>query len=172
MGLIWDWMQSSEISEQRQKAKSLEKRIQRLEDELLDTRGLVYLLLQELRPNLPRVQAGPPLRPINVRIVGTNDTSEDGLDRREIIKQCQIGEQLNLLHVAEGPHDLNVVVVRKSGERLGYLPRDLAEEIAPRLEVGSRVDAEIAKITGGGWLFRKPYEVSIKITKYRSRHGT
>jgi len=48
MGLFWDLIQQSQISEQRDKSWSLERRIQGLEHELDQTRNLVQLLLKRL----------------------------------------------------------------------------------------------------------------------------
>lgn len=52
MGLFWDLIQQSQISEQRDKSWSLERRIQGLEHELDQTRNLVQLLLKRLETHL------------------------------------------------------------------------------------------------------------------------
>lgn len=48
MGLFWDLMQQSQISEQRGRAASLESRVNQLESELDDTRRLVRDLISVL----------------------------------------------------------------------------------------------------------------------------
>ena len=45
MGLFWDLMQQSQISKQRDKADTLEKRITNLEHELLQTRTTLHQLV-------------------------------------------------------------------------------------------------------------------------------
>ena len=45
MGLFWDLIQQSQISEQRGRAESLEQRVAVLEDELLQTRRLLHRLV-------------------------------------------------------------------------------------------------------------------------------
>jgi hypothetical protein len=40
-------------------------------------------------------------------------------------------------------------------------------ETAPRLDKGSKVDAEISDLTGGGLIFKTTRGCNIKITKYR-----
>ena len=51
MGLFWDLMQQSQISEQRGRAESIEERVNQLENELYATRKLlsklVYILEKE-----------------------------------------------------------------------------------------------------------------------------
>ena len=48
MGLFWDLMQQSQISEQRGRAESLEGRVSQLEAELHETRQLVHRLVSVL----------------------------------------------------------------------------------------------------------------------------
>ncbi|NNE00051.1 MAG: hypothetical protein HKN47_22250 [Pirellulaceae bacterium] len=45
MGLFWDLMQQSAISEQRQQSESLDARVSRLEIELRETRQLLHQLV-------------------------------------------------------------------------------------------------------------------------------
>ncbi len=48
MGLFWDLMQQSQISDQRGRADSLEGRVSQLEAELHETRQLVHRLVSVL----------------------------------------------------------------------------------------------------------------------------
>ena len=48
MGLFWDLMQQSQISEQSDRAQSLESRISSLENELYQTRVILYKLIVKL----------------------------------------------------------------------------------------------------------------------------
>ena len=48
MGLFWDLMQQSQISDQRGRADSLEGRVYQLESELNETRQLVHRLVSVL----------------------------------------------------------------------------------------------------------------------------
>ena len=48
MGLFWDLMQQSQISEQQGRAESLEQRVRQLERELYDTRQLLHKLVTVL----------------------------------------------------------------------------------------------------------------------------
>lgn len=109
---------------------------------------------------------GDPLKPFNLILEGTKLTNEDGVIREDIIKNCKVGEKLELFHnpkVSEA-----VKVYTKDGTLIGYIPPEAAVEIASRLKKGSPVNAEIAKISGGGF-FRKSIACSVKITKYSER---
>ncbi len=48
MGLFWDLIQQSQISEQRNKAETLEQRVGLLEDELRHTRKVIFSLVSLL----------------------------------------------------------------------------------------------------------------------------
>jgi hypothetical protein len=48
MGLFWDLMQQSQISEQRNRADSIEGRVRQLEIELYETRKLLHNLVSVL----------------------------------------------------------------------------------------------------------------------------
>ena len=48
MGLFWDLMQQSQISEQRGRAESLEERVNQLENGLYETRQLLHKLVSIL----------------------------------------------------------------------------------------------------------------------------
>ena len=48
MGLFWDLIQQSQISEQRGRAESLEERVTQLENELYETRQLLHKLVSIL----------------------------------------------------------------------------------------------------------------------------
>ncbi len=52
MGLFWDLIQQSQISDQRSRAASLEERVQRLESDLANTQATVHELLQRLETHL------------------------------------------------------------------------------------------------------------------------
>ena len=65
-------------------------------------------------------------------------------------------------------YDENAVkIYRTTGEQLGFLSSGVAREAAPRFDKGSKVDAEISDLAGGGLTFKTTHGRNIKITKYR-----
>ena len=52
MGFFWDLMQQSQISEQRERASTLDQRVTRLEERLDETNRLLRLLLERLEEQL------------------------------------------------------------------------------------------------------------------------
>jgi len=108
-----------------------------------------------------------PLKSFHSKIFGTFHKNKDGVDRQKILRNCKIGEKLILKHVPSS-YDKNAVeVCRTTGEQLGYLSRELAKELVYRLDRGSKVDAEISDLTGGGFFYKKSRGCNIKITKHK-----
>lgn len=101
-------------------------------------------------------------------IAGEAQVNADGTSRQQIIKRCKEGERLVLKREPENPHDPNAVaVLRESGAQIGYVSRRNAEWVAPLLDEGRRMEAQIEQITGGGLFPRKFRGVIIRLTKYQ-----
>lgn len=54
MGLIWDLLQESKINKQQERTGTLEERVTRLENELRETRELLYKLMTVLEKTVGR----------------------------------------------------------------------------------------------------------------------
>jgi hypothetical protein len=52
MGLFWDLMQQSQISDQKSRASSLEGRVEELERELHQTRTVLFQVIERLEQRL------------------------------------------------------------------------------------------------------------------------
>jgi HIRAN domain len=86
-----------------------------------------------------------PLTPQEVFVAGVNHVALCGKHRQKIIAKLRRNEPIFLVRVPDHPDDPNAVVLfRADGNDIGYLPRELAEEIAPRLDAGSPVTATVS----------------------------
>ena len=79
-------------------------------------------------------------------IAGITHQNDDGSSRREILKKCKIGEELTLAHTPIRQDKNAVKVTRDTGEQIGWLHDFVAEEIAPMLDNGRLVTAEIVEL--------------------------
>lgn len=106
------------------------------------------------------------------KVVGV--TQKNGsIPRQEIIKRyCRAGKQLLLFRQPKNRHDKNAiaVVVRfkmlflfERIYQIGYLPADLAEDLAPYMDNGGEIECSISEITGGT-RGKKTLGVNIMIT--------
>jgi hypothetical protein len=103
----------------------------------------------------------PHVRSIRTKIRGVTKRNIDGADRQRIIRKwCDSGDALYLAREPNNPRDRNAIRVLRVvcadvadkptvGEQLGYLSRELAEELAPRMDEHVLVLlAKILNVTG------------------------
>lgn len=106
---------------------------------------------------------GNALKPFNVILDGTRLPNDDGVIRQDIIKKCKVGDKLTLVY---DPHVSEAVKVKiQDGTLIGFIPPEQAVEIASRLKKKILVEAEISKISGGGF-FKRAVKCEVQITKY------
>ena len=108
--------------------------------------------IERLSPGTPKQKPAMPKRDlgtISSKVVGVTYDNEDGTSRQSILASCRAGEHLRLEHRPVEQDQNAVAVLRCNGEQLGYLSRELAEDISVYLDAGARIDATITEITGG-----------------------
>jgi hypothetical protein len=87
--------------------------------------------------------------PFYTKVVGTTHRNDNGSSREEIIAGCSVGEPLLLVHDPKNRYDHRaVMVLRISGEQLGFLRAGVAADVAPLIEYGVKLTATITKIDG------------------------
>lgn len=122
-------------------------------------------------PNFPHV------RSIHSKVRGVTYTNPDGASRQKIIQQwCQTGDALYFAREPKNPVDRNAIQVRRVvcsddpdhprlGEQLGYLSRELAEELAPDMDKrGFILMGRILNVTGGH--DHESFGVNIQVEQY------
>lgn len=84
------------------------------------------------------------------KVVGVNHKNDDGSSRQAIIKCCRLLEPLVFDHEEHNPQDPNAIgVCRQNGQQIGYLRRELAEEVVSKSAKGYKYAAHIMTLTGG-----------------------
>ena len=114
----------------------------------------------------PNSQEVPIPKPFHTKLMGVTVTNDDGRNRQEIIeKDVYEGVELFLDREPDNPSDSNAIAVVTSvfEDKVGYLSREVAEEIAPFMDRGQLVTCQVANITGGG---DKTLGVNVLITVY------
>jgi hypothetical protein len=106
-----------------------------------------------------RAELVPIGQPIRTKVRGVSFNNANG-ERRELIIQtrCQAGDALLLLREPENEYDSNAIAVTrlidKDGKNveavdmLGHISRDLAERLAPDMDAGETIVAEVKNVTG------------------------
>jgi hypothetical protein len=82
------------------------------------------------------------------KVVGVTQNNADGTWRQMAVGHCQPGEPLRFVADPGNPHDENAIkVMRASDEQLGYLNRDLAEELIAKTLEGYSYVVAVASVT-------------------------
>jgi hypothetical protein len=96
-------------------------------------------------------------RTFRTKIVGLTHKNKNGTSRQEILRKCSVGESLVLQRDYGNPYDEYAVsVLRKTGEQIGFVPKDVAfrhpamNDLAPHMDHGGEATAKIVAILGGG----------------------
>jgi hypothetical protein len=89
------------------------------------------------------------------KVVGVTQNNADGTWRQMVLGTCQPGEPLRFVADPGNVYDENAIkVMRASGEQLGYLNKELAEEINAKILEGYKYVVAVAGVTEplhGGW---------------------
>jgi len=81
--------------------------------------------------------------------VGCWFDNDDGSSRQLELAECRPGDVLELVRQPENPHDhLAVAIVTASGTCVGFLSRDRAAWIAPKIDRGYPVNAIVERVKG------------------------
>ena len=93
------------------------------------------------------------------KVRGVNQKNQDGYERQKYIRSyCKPGMPLILKREPNNPHDANAISVWVKARALvlfgdtvqiGYLGAEVAEELAPIIDRGGKVEARITEVTGG-----------------------
>ena len=69
--------------------------------------------------------------------------------RQRIVRQTQVGEILSLVREPNNPYDSNaIMVINGSGNQLGFIPKEIASNLASDMDSGSKYIATVTAITG------------------------
>jgi ribulose bisphosphate carboxylase small subunit len=89
------------------------------------------------------------------KVVGVTQNNADGSWRQMAVGRCQPGEPLRFVADPGNPYDENAIkVLRSSGEQLGYLNKELAEQLNAKTLEGYKYVVAVASVTEtlhGGW---------------------
>jgi hypothetical protein len=90
---------------------------------------------------------------------------QKGADPQRLLRHCRPGQKLMLVREPNNKWDKNAIAIcLTTGERLGYISRDIAERLAEDLDRGVKMEAAISELTGGGFFSGKERACHIKIS--------
>jgi hypothetical protein len=86
---------------------------------------------------------------IKTKLAGVTMKNDDGSSRQAFLKTCSSGDPLVLKREPKNKYDRNAIAVFRGTDQLGYLSKEVAEELAKVMDSGKKLTAEILEITGG-----------------------
>lgn len=90
--------------------------------------------------------------------------------RQQYVKRLLVGEKLRLLREPSNTYDRNAVAVLDThGNTIGYLSREIAAKMAPRIDAGESFDVAVTAVTGAEY---DRFGVNIHIQSCRSVAGS
>ncbi|MGL5417342.1 MAG: HIRAN domain-containing protein [Clostridium sp.] len=69
--------------------------------------------------------------------------------RQRLVPKCRSGSKLRLVREKNNPYDENAIAVYNGLEQIGYIRRELAMELAKKIDSGTICNAYVSEVTGG-----------------------
>ena len=70
-------------------------------------------------------------------------------NRSVVALSAQIGQRVELIRDYDNEIDRNAIMIHLSGREMGYIPRDVAQVLAPEIDAGANLEATIVSLTKG-----------------------
>lgn len=85
------------------------------------------------------------IKSINTKIVGVTVDN-----RQKYIKSCHKNQKLDLVREPQNEYDKNAIAVYCNENKVGYLKKELAFEIANKIDNGANLECRVVGVSGGG----------------------
>ncbi len=83
-------------------------------------------------------------------------------NRLMVALTAQIGQEVTLVRDYDNQADRNALIVCLTGRELGYIPRNVAQVLAPEIDAGADLDASVIRIMEG-----QTPSISIRVEKHK-----
>lgn len=84
--------------------------------------------------------------------------------RQEYVKKCRLGQELELIRDKMNVHDRNAIAVYAGDNQVGYIKKEIAAKMAPKMDSGTKYRCFVENITGQEY---NNYGINIKICEYK-----
>lgn len=88
--------------------------------------------------------------------------------RQSLINHLQNGQMLELRREPLNPFDPNAIAILTNGNQIGYINKDLAQQLSASMDAGIKYKCQIRSVTGGGDL---NFGINIGIFKLNESRG-
>lgn len=104
---------------------------------------------RELVVDIAMLAKSSPEHKLKIDIVGENGFNDDESDRQLLIDGLRRGALITLRREPANPSDARAIVVDCARGQIGYLSKANARVLAPLLDAGMAIGAEVAEVRGG-----------------------
>lgn len=85
---------------------------------------------------------------MNIRVAGLSHLNSDGTSRQDVLCLCKVEDEVIFVRDSINPYDYNAIkVCRPNGQQIGFVPKELAREMASKLDRGVEFSSTIKEIT-------------------------
>lgn len=88
-------------------------------------------------------------------------------NRQSYVRMCYQGQKLELVRDKYNAYDRNAIAVYAGNNQVGFISKELAADLAPRIDNGTVYECYVESVTGGG---DKVYGLNIKLIKKDSEN--
>lgn len=110
----------------------------------MQTAGSTAVPVTSTTPTLTRPHT------IYTKVVGVTKLNDNNIQIQIILPTLNDGCDLILVREPNNPYDKNAIKVIADYQHIGYIRSELAQQLAPLMDQGSAMRAEVKEITGGG----------------------
>jgi hypothetical protein len=87
---------------------------------------------------------------LHTKVHGVSHENDNGSDRQDNIEMCAVGDIVSLIREPANEFDRNAIAVYAPGVgQIGFVSSALSEDLAPAMDRGTFILAEISDVTGG-----------------------
>lgn len=105
-----------------------------------------------------------PIKTFFTKVAGTTFKRKDGTHGQDFIRDCHVGEVLDILPEPDNRVDPNAIrIYRRNGDQLGYFSADIAAAMMPCLLRGWTYRVSVKDITGGGPRRRRGVNLKVEV---------
>ena len=123
------------------------------DDSLRHDYGITGYTLEDLRYRLRRMSVNPylqPVRPLRELLPVQEELVGIDYENRWIAaRRVKEFDSLELRRDYDNPVDSNAIAVYHDAGKIGFIPRDLAQRIAPEFDAGNRFEVSVKSVTPG-----------------------
>ena len=83
---------------------------------------------------------------IRLAVVGVSHRNNDRKSRQAIIRQVEVGDQLDLVREPANLYDSNAIMVRHALGQIGYIDKASARTLAPMMDAGETFEVRVAAV--------------------------